>query len=298
MSDVSVIGTGAMGGALAEALAASGAQVTVWNRTRKKAETLSGPRVRVAETVAEALTSSPLTIVSVSNHDLARTLVKETGEDLTGKVVASTSFGTAEQARAFAAVMSTRGGHYLDISIPATSSEVRARVGIFLTSGERRAWEAHRHRFERIGEATFVDDAPGAAHVSEMAVVLAYLPMAVGLLQGMRICQDNDISLEWFREFALQFYPRHIRSLLDRVIATPDPAARDVEASIDTWEAGTAEYITYLREQGLDAGMYEALHQVFHAASEAGHGDTDWTSIAEHGRPTDRATHQSISSSA
>lgn len=98
MSDVSVIGTGAMGSALAEALAASGAQVTVWNRTRKKAETLSGPRVRVAESVAEALTSSPLTIVSVSNHDLARTLVRETGEDLTGKVVASISFGTAEQA--------------------------------------------------------------------------------------------------------------------------------------------------------------------------------------------------------
>ncbi|TVR25551.1 MAG: 6-phosphogluconate dehydrogenase [Ilumatobacter sp.] len=283
MTDVSVIGTGVMGSALAEALATAGAQVTVWNRTRQKAEALSGPRVRVAESVAEALTLSPLTIVSVSNHDLARALVEEADEDLTGKTVASTSFATPEQARALAAVLSSAGAWYLDVSIPAYPSEVRARAGVFLISGERRAWEAHRHWFEQIGQATYVDDTPGAAHISEMAVVLAYLPMAVGLLQGMRICQDNDISLKWFREFTLQLYPRHIRSLLDRVIATPDPAERDVEASIDTWAIGAAEYITYLREQGLDPGLYEALHHLFRAASEAGQGDADWTSITEHG---------------
>jgi 3-hydroxyisobutyrate dehydrogenase-like beta-hydroxyacid dehydrogenase len=281
MSDVSVIGSGAMGSALVEALAASGAEVTVWNRTRHKAEALSGPRIRVAESAAEALTSSPLTIVAVSDQDISRTLVEAAGTDLTGKVVASTSFVTPDQGRAYDAVVSAAGGHYLDLAIPAYPSEVRARAGIFLTSGEQRAWEAHRHRFEQIGRATYVDDAPGAAYISEMAVLLGYLPMAVGLLQGMRICRDNDISLEWFKEFALELYPRHIRSLLDRAIATSDPAARDVEASIDTWKTGAAEYITYLRELGLDARMYEALHRLFSAASEAGHGEADWTGIAD-----------------
>ena len=48
MSNVSVIGTGAMGSALVEGLKASGARVTVWNRTKEKAEALSGPRVRLA----------------------------------------------------------------------------------------------------------------------------------------------------------------------------------------------------------------------------------------------------------
>jgi 3-hydroxyisobutyrate dehydrogenase-like beta-hydroxyacid dehydrogenase len=282
MSDVSVIGTGVMGSALAEALAASGATVVVWNRTKEKAEALSGSRMRVAESVADALTLSPLTIVSVSNHELSRTLVEEAEEDLAGKTVSSTSFATPGQARAFAAVLSAAGASYLDVSIPAYPSEVRARAGVFLTSGERGAWEANRHWFEQIGQATYVDETPGAAHISEMAVVLAYLPMAVGLLQGVRICQDNDISLEWFREFAVQLYPRHIQSLLDRVIATPDPFERDVEASIDTWQAGAAEFIVSLREQGLDPGLYEALHHLFRAASEAGHGNADWTSVIAH----------------
>lgn len=46
--------------------------------------------------MAEALSSSPLTIVSVSDHELARTLVEEAGAELEGKVVASTSFVTPD----------------------------------------------------------------------------------------------------------------------------------------------------------------------------------------------------------
>jgi 3-hydroxyisobutyrate dehydrogenase-like beta-hydroxyacid dehydrogenase len=48
MSEVSVIGAGVVGSAPVEVLAASGAEVMVWNRTGAKAEALQGPRVRVA----------------------------------------------------------------------------------------------------------------------------------------------------------------------------------------------------------------------------------------------------------
>lgn len=100
MSDVSVIGTGAMGSALVEALEASGAVVTVWNRTKDKAEALSGPKVRVTESVGEALRSSPVTIVALLDHEVGRDLVEAAGVDLDGTVIASTSFVTPDQAQA------------------------------------------------------------------------------------------------------------------------------------------------------------------------------------------------------
>ena len=283
MSDVSVIGTGVMGSALVQAFAASGAEVTVWNRTREKAEALTDSRVHRAESVAQTLLSSPLTIVSVSDQELSRTIVQEAGADLDGRVVASTSFVTPDQARDFAAVVSAAGGSYLDLSIPAYPTQVRSHAGVFLLSGDRGAYEAHRERFERIGRVTtFVDEAPGAAYVSEMAVLLAYLPMAVGLLQGLRICEHHTISARWFKELALELYPFHIRSLIDRVARQPDASARDVEASVNQWGQTAAEYADYLRELKLDPGMYDALHRLFAAASDAGDGDMDWTCIAEH----------------
>ncbi|WP_276319865.1 NAD(P)-dependent oxidoreductase [Egibacter rhizosphaerae] len=282
MSDVSVIGTGVMGSALVEALAASGAEVAVWNRTTDKAETLSGPRVRIAQSVAEALTVSPLAVVSVSDHELARTLVEGAGPDLQGKAVASTSFATPEQSRAFAAIVSAAGGGYLDLSILAYPSEVRSGAGVFFISGDRTAYEAHRERLEQIGRASYVDEAPGAAYISEMAVLLAYLPMAVGLLQGLRICEQHDLPMEWFKKTVVELYPFHIRSLLDRVPPEADSSVSSVEASVEVWGEGAAEYAAYLRELGLDAGMYDALHRLFAAASEAGDGDADWTCIAGH----------------
>lgn len=282
MTDVSVIGTGSMGSALVDALAASEAEVAVWNRTSEKAEALSGPRVVVASTVAEAAASSPLTIVSVSNHELARVLIEGAGVDLMGKVVASTSFATPEQARTFAAVVRAAGGHYLDLAIAAYPSEVRSGTGVFFVSGDRAAFETHRERFERIGRASYVDDAPAAAYISEMAVLLAYLPMAVGLLQGLRICKQHSLPVEWFQNTVLELYPFHIQSLLDRITMAADGSTADVEAPVDVWGEGAAEYAAYLRELGLDAGMYDALHRLFSAASEAGDGDADWTCVAEH----------------
>lgn len=282
MADVSVIGTGAMGGALVEALATSGAEVAVWNRTRDKAEALAGPGVRVVDSVAEALASSSLTIVAVSDHAAAREIVDEVGHGMRGGAVASTSFATPEQAQAFDTDLAASGTRYLDVAIPGYPSEVRSGDGILFVSGDRAAYEAHREWFERIGSAVFVDETPGAAFTSEMAVVLGYLPMAVGLLQGLRICEAQNLSVEAFKAMALELYPSHLRRLFERVSEQPDPATRDVEASINVWAQGVEEYLVYLRAMSQDTGMYEALHTLFRAASDAGHGEADWTRIAEH----------------
>ena len=282
MSDVSVIGAGVMGSALIEVLAASGAEVTAWNRTKEKAEALSGPRVHIAESTAEALRSSPITIIVVSDQELSRTVVKKADADLNGRIVASTSFVTPDQARAFNSVVQEAGGRYLDLAIPAYPSEVQSGSGVYLISGEQAAYEEHRDWFERIGRTTtYVGNTPGSAYISEMAVLLAYLPMAVGLLQGLRICDKHNISMEWFKKTALELYPYQIRSLLGRVIVETDRSPANVEASINTWKIGVAEYADYLREMDLDAGIYDEIHRLFTAASDAGHGDADWTRIAE-----------------
>lgn len=114
----------------------------------------------LAGSVDDAFAASPLVIVSVSHHELARTLAEAAGEQLHGKVVASTSFVTPDQGRSFAAAVTAAGGRYLDLSIPAYPSEARSGAGIYFVSGDRAAWEAYRERFERIGRASYVDEAP------------------------------------------------------------------------------------------------------------------------------------------
>ncbi len=176
--------------------------------------------------------------------------------------------------------MKAAGGHYLDLAILANASEVRSAAGVFLVSGDRVAYEAHREWLERIGMVTYVDDAPGAAYVSGMAVVIPYLPLVVGLVQGRHLCRQHDVPLEWFESTVLEFYPRQIRLLLELLTAKADPSAADAEGSVDVMGDWAAEFAAQLRDMGLD--MHDALHQLFAAASEAGYGDAAWTRIAEH----------------
>jgi 3-hydroxyisobutyrate dehydrogenase-like beta-hydroxyacid dehydrogenase len=281
MTDVSVLGTGAMGAALAEGLAAAGSDVTVWNRTRERANVLSGQRVRLAASVGDALSASPLTIVSVSDHDASAGLI-EGQEDLTDRVVASTSFADADRARAFADAVSEKGGHVLDLAIAAYPSEVRARSAFFLVSGDSEAYGEHRACLEQLGRIFYVGDTPGSAHLAEMAMMLGYFPMAVGLLQGIRVCRQIGLPLDQFAAAVGDLYPSHLQSLLEQAVSNPRPQGDNVEASIDVWGDAAADYAGALREFGVDAGMFDALHRLFASASDAGQGAADWTTIAQH----------------
>jgi 3-hydroxyisobutyrate dehydrogenase-like beta-hydroxyacid dehydrogenase len=284
MSDVSVIGTGAMGSALVERLQARGNDVAVWNRTRWRAEQLAGPTVHLVDSVPDALMSSPLTIVSVTDHEVAHVLVKDASVDLMGRVVASTCFVTPDQAELLTALVDAAGGSYLDLEIAASPRQVRSGTGVFLISGEHAAFDKHREMFERLGRVAYVDATAGSAYLAGMALELAYLPMAVGLLQGARIAQSLGFAPEQFKRTVLDWYPTQIEHLLEGVTAHDSEGfgVDAVEASVDAMVTWSAEYGAALREMAIDPGMYDALHQLFSAASAAGDGESDWTCIAQH----------------
>ena len=55
LKDVTVIGLGLMGSALARALSAAGLRVTVWNRTIEKTKAFEIEAFQVAKTIGEAV---------------------------------------------------------------------------------------------------------------------------------------------------------------------------------------------------------------------------------------------------
>lgn len=117
--NVSVIGLGNMGSALAEALLNSGHRVTVWNRTVSKSDPLSASGTSVAPSVVEATRSAEVIVVCVTDHDAAMSLLRR--DDVAGalrdKVLVQLSTVTAEESRQLAGWMKESGADYLDGSI-------------------------------------------------------------------------------------------------------------------------------------------------------------------------------------
>ena len=84
MSEVTVIGLGHMGSALARAFVASGRPVTVWNRSPEKAAQLVHQGAGLAPDAAAAVAASPVVILCVSSYAAAQQILRQSGTSVSG----------------------------------------------------------------------------------------------------------------------------------------------------------------------------------------------------------------------
>lgn len=283
MSDVSVIGCGNMGSALIEALRDAGNDVTVWNRTREKAEALARSRVTVADSVSEALEASPITLISITNYQATREVLDGRKDQLEGRTLVQLTSGEPAAARELAGKVTQAGGSYVDGAVLAYPSAVGTDSLMVLYSGNRETFESTRPLLEQLGgTAMFVGDDPGVASVLEVAAVGPAMLMAAGIWQGAKACEIEGVPFDTFAQLVQAIMPAiaedSLRKAADPDFATdPDKIEGTVEQMADAMEH-VAEYLDGL---DIDPGLYEALHRLYQAGVEKGRGEHDMCCVAE-----------------
>ncbi len=109
MSDISVIGLGKMGAAIASALLQSGRSVTIWNRSAEKAAPLVEAGAALASSPEEAVAASDATIVCIKTHKTTTELLKQLSGQLSGKTIIDLSTGGAEEAKELVDMLTAAG---------------------------------------------------------------------------------------------------------------------------------------------------------------------------------------------
>ncbi|URN09354.1 NAD(P)-binding domain-containing protein [Actinomadura madurae] len=95
---VTVIGLGLMGRALAGAFLRAGHPTTMWNRTASKAEQLVAEGARLAPTVGDALETSSVAIVCLTDYEVVRELFGADEIKLDGTLLINLTSGDSAQA--------------------------------------------------------------------------------------------------------------------------------------------------------------------------------------------------------
>jgi len=139
MTDVSLIGLGPMGIALARALRPK-FTLTLWNRTAERAKPLLNQGTLLAPDARAAVEASPVVLVCVADYAASRAILAQPGvsEALRGKVLVQLSTGTPQDAReAWAAA----DGHaYLDGALLATPGQIgRPDTPLFISARNARS---------------------------------------------------------------------------------------------------------------------------------------------------------------
>ena len=118
---VSVIGLGPMGRAMATTLLQAGHPTTVWNRTPGRADVLVAAGARLAASPADALTTSEVTILSLTDYPAMYDTLGDATGALAGTTLVNLSSDTPDATREAAVWAAGHGARFLagGVMVPA-----------------------------------------------------------------------------------------------------------------------------------------------------------------------------------
>jgi 3-hydroxyisobutyrate dehydrogenase len=174
------IGAGRMGAAMASRLAKAGEEVTVWNRTRSKAEPLTEVGCTIADTIADLRGHDVVFTMVSTPADLEQVLVGEDGlladpEQVPAAVVDCSTVST-ESSAAMRAACTERGVAFLAAPVSGNGKVVKAGGLSLVVSGPEETYERVAHLLDHLGKgATYV----GEGDVARLAKICHNLMLGV-----------------------------------------------------------------------------------------------------------------------
>ncbi len=168
---IALLGTGLMGAPMARRLCGAGFDVTVWNRTRAKAEALAADGVTVADTAAAAVREAHLAITMLEHGDAVQDLLFAQGvaDALPrGALLIDMSSIKPAQAREHAAALATRGVGHVDAPVSGGTLGAQAGTLTIMAGGDAADFARAQPVFAPMGRSTHVGP-HGAGQLAKLA---------------------------------------------------------------------------------------------------------------------------------
>jgi len=284
---VSVVGTGRMGGAMAGRVAAAGHSLTVWNRTRERAEAVATQLegVTVADSAREAAASADVVIVSLADDAAVRAAYRD--EDglvaglRPGAVVADTSTVAPETIRALEDDVRAMGAVLVDTPVSGSVSTVEAGTLMVMAGGDAADVERARPALESFADRILLVGPLGSGATMKLAVNAMVFglngTLAEALVLAERSGVDRALAYEVFASSVVAApFVHYKRAAYERPGEVPVAFALDLVAKDLELAAALAA------EVGAEVPQLVANRQVVSEAIAAGLGQEDMSALAVH----------------
>ncbi len=282
-SNVTVLGLGSMGSALARALVARGHRVTVWNRSPERAAALVALGAKAAATPAEAVAASPLVVACLLDYDAADAVLGAAGVPalLQGKLVVQLSTGSPEQVLAQQAMVHARGGRFVAGGIMAYPRSIGRPNCMIVYAGDAEYAQHERTLACLAGSSQFLGANPVAA-VGAYFALSTYMIGALGLFfETAGVARHYGISIDQYYLLARLTTDEVVEGLRDGAHRVATGNFDGKLASIDLTIAGMDEVRRTFVATGMPVKMLEGLVDALKLAAAAGAGESDIARLTE-----------------
>ena len=282
MSDISVLGLGKMGTALAKTLLASGRSVTVWNRSADKAQPFVNAGAEIAASAADALSASDVSILCIRNHKTTAELLRPISGSLSGKTVLQLSTGSAKEAEALVDLVTGAGADWLVGMINAYPSGIGDAETPILCASPTKVWDEYGDVIRTLGGAsTHIGTAPAAIPGLFAAMFMARQGFMFGMIYGGAVCRNAGVPMDVFADqFPLSLKAAGLYADTFRR-TVPGRSYDSPEATLETYLAALNGVLATFEETGTIDDFPRLLRDLTQRGFDAGHAAKDLTVLVE-----------------
>jgi 3-hydroxyisobutyrate dehydrogenase len=284
MQRVAIIGLGTMGYGMASNWLAKGFDVSVYNRTRARAEPLAARGARIAATPREAAAGADIVAAMVADDAVSRGVW--TGADgalaglKQGAIAIESSTLTPEWIRELAGHVRAKGGELLDAPVGGSRAAANDGKLVFFVGGDAATLARARAALDAVGQAVhhlgptgagatwkLINNVMGAAHLAVLSEALALAAKAgIDLTQAVELMKTG-VS-------ASPMVLNKIGRVAERRYDSPDFSLKLMQKDV-----GYAEAMA--RRLGLKLDMVEATDAVYRRGTARQLGEFDVAAIKE-----------------
>jgi 3-hydroxyisobutyrate dehydrogenase-like beta-hydroxyacid dehydrogenase len=267
---------------MAHALLRAGHEVTVWNRTPRRAEDVVAAGAVLAATPAEAVSASDATILSLTDYQAMWDVLGDATDALRGRTLVNLSSDTPDKAREAAAWATRHSARFVAGGVMVPAPMIGTEPAYIYFSADEEQFTAHRDTLAALGDLRYLGEDPGRALLMYQANLDVFMTALAGIAHatamvgtaGITATQFLPEAMELFRAIPVMIAPDGIDVLGANVDADDHPGA----GASNVMMSATADHILGTSVAvGIDQSLPRAVQRLYRLAVDAGFGDDGWT---------------------
>ncbi|HEY9230010.1 MAG TPA: NAD(P)-dependent oxidoreductase [Gemmatimonadaceae bacterium] len=281
---IAFVGIGHMGSGMASRLIAAGHTLTVYNRTRSRAEPLGKLGARVVDSVRDAVTGAEVLITMLADDHAVEEVIFLPGDALhaltEGATHISMSTISVDLSRRLAAVHRDNGQHYLVATVFGRPDVAAAGKLYVVAAGDAEQVRRYQPLFEAMGQKVFNagSDAP-SSNVIKLAGNFMITTVIECLAECIALARKSDVDPHVMLDvltgslFSAPIYKTYADIVVDEKF---EPAAFKLPLGLKD----NTLVLQAAQSANVPMPMASLVHDRFVTAMATGLGESDWSAIA------------------
>lgn len=279
LNKISIIGLGPMGYKIAQLYAEAGYHVTVWNRTKSKAE---GLKAKFAESIADAISTSDIIIICVLNNEILHEAL-DTIQDKSifqNKTVINYTSADPEDVDEIEQLINSYGAQYLNGAILISPDHLALPHSTILYGGNKEAYDIIKDVIDvTAGNPKHVGSKASASSSADLATLSLIYGTYVGMMYGAALCEASGISLDTFSDIFSVALPEYTLFLNDELKAVKNNDFTATQTPISSNVLATQRIANALDKIGATPDFPRAIALLMRNAEQRGYGNEELASV-------------------